>query len=281
MSAPYRQPDITGQLGPQLKQWRTVRGTSQLALSLESGVSQRHISFIESGRSMPGRATLLALAQVLDVPFRERNTLLLAAGYAPMYADRDWNDEDMRGIEKAIARMLKQQNPYPAIVMDRYWNVLMANDAAPRFFNRFVDLDARPAPRNILALMFDPAGMRPHIANWEQVAASLLQRVGRESVGRFADHKTQELIASLLAFPDVDKHWPAVAGAHATEGLPMVPFSFIKNGAVMNYFSMITFVAAPQNIAAQELRVECMFPADQETEELHTQLMQVVSEQEI
>ena len=178
------------ELGPLLRHWRDLRGKSQLDLSLDSGVSQRHISFIESGRSVPGRQTLIALAQTLDLPLRDRNTLLLAAGYAPLYSEAAWNAQEMHSVTSALERMLRQHEPYPAMVMDRHWNVLMTNESAPRFFNSFIDLAARPSPRNMLHLMFDPQGMRPFVANWEQTATSLFERVYRESVGRVIDERT-------------------------------------------------------------------------------------------
>src|SRR5271166_294588 len=188
------------ELGPLLRHWRGTRGKSQLDLSLESGLSQRHLSFIECGRSAPSRQTLLDIAEALDIPLRERNTLLLAAGYAPIFSESTWNAPEMQSITKALERVLRQHEPFPAIVMDRYWNVLMTNDSAPRFFNCFVDMAARKGPRNVLHLIFDPKGIRPFIANWEDVAAGLFQRVYRESVGRVADEKTKELLAIEQVF---------------------------------------------------------------------------------
>ncbi len=256
-------------LGELLRQWRGVRGRSQLDISLDTGISQRQISFIESGRSVPSRTTLMGIAQALEIPLRERNLLLLAAGYAPQYSDAAWNSPEMNSIGKALQRMLTQHEPYPALVMDRYWNVLLTNDAAPRFFNCFTDLSARPSPRNMLHLMFDPQGMRPFIANWEDLAKALIQRVHREAVGHAVDPKTRDLVAELLAYPDVQPDWKTLQTHGA---LPMIPMSFVKDDAVMNYFSLVTTVGTPQTIAAQEIRVECLYPADEETEVLHTKL---------
>src|ERR1700726_3145663 len=185
------------ELGVLLRYWRDLRGKSQFDLSFDAGVSQRQISFIETGRSAPNRQTLLDIAQALDIPLRDRNTLLLAAGYAPLYSEGNWNTQEMQGINRALERMLRQHEPFPAVVMDRYWNVLMANDAAPRFFNSFTPEATHKNPRNILHLMFDPGRLRPFIANWENVAKSLFERVYRESVGRLVDDKTQELLSAL------------------------------------------------------------------------------------
>ncbi|MEM5434355.1 helix-turn-helix transcriptional regulator [Paraburkholderia diazotrophica] len=258
-----------GELGSLLRYWRDVRGVSQLDLSLDAGVSQRQISFIESGRSMPGRETLLTLAQTLDVPLRERNALLLAAGYAPMYSEAPWNAQEMHSVVRALERVVRQHEPFPAIVMDRHWNVLMTNDAAPRFFNCFIDMASREGPRNMLHLMFDPQGMRPFLADWDTVSRSLLQRVYRESVGRVIDGDTAHLLDELLAYPDVPRDWKNWHAPAAASAMPMIPLGFVKDGAVLRYFSMVTSVGAPQNVAAQELRLECMFPVDDATEARH------------
>jgi transcriptional regulator with XRE-family HTH domain len=146
--------------GGALHEWRARHRVSQLELALRAGTTQRHISFIESGRSAPGRQTLMGIAQALDVPLRGRNALLLAAGYAPVFSQEPWNAAEMLSINKVLERMLRQHEPFPAVVMDRHWNVLMSNESAPRFFNRFIDLSQRPTPRNLLHLMFDPRGMR-------------------------------------------------------------------------------------------------------------------------
>jgi transcriptional regulator with XRE-family HTH domain len=258
------------ELGDLLKRWRGVRGRSQLDISVDTGISQRQISFIESGRSVPTRATLVGIAQALEIPLRERNALLLAAGYAPLYSEAPWDSDEMKSVSKALERMIAQHEPYPAIVMDRYWNVLQTNDAAPRFFNCFIDMSERSAPRNMLHLMFDPKGMRPFIANWEALAKALIQRVHREAVGHIPDQKTKDLVTELLAYPDVRSDWTA---SEMRSALPMIPMSFVKDGAIMNYFSLVTTVGTPQTIAAQELRVECMYPADDVTEVSHAKLL--------
>jgi transcriptional regulator with XRE-family HTH domain len=264
------------ELGVLLRRWRDTRGTSQLDLSFNAGVSQRHISFIESGRSVPSRQMLMDIAQALDIPLRERNTLLLAAGYAPMYSEASWNAQEMQSVTHALGRILRQHEPFPAVVMDRYWNVLMTNESAPRFFNCFIDMAARKGPRNMLHLVFDPDGLRPFVADWEAVAKSLIQRVYRESVGRVIDDQTRQLIAALLAYPDVQNGWKSqsvLSNASSAPAMPVIPIGFVKDDNVLNYFSMVTSVGTPQTVAAQELRIECMFPADDETEARHRELI--------
>lgn len=264
--------------GKLLRYWRDLRGVSQLDLSLEAGISQRQISFIESGRSVPGRDTILTLAQTLDVPLRERNELLHAAGYAPMYSEAPWNAQEMQGVIRALERIVRQHEPFPAIVMDRHWNVLMTNAAAPRFFGHFIDMGARKGPRNMLHLMFDPQGMRPFVHNWESVARSLLQRVHREAVGRVIDGETQSLLDALLAYPDVPADWRSHHAPASAAALPVIPMGFRCDGEVRNYFSMITSVGTPQSVAAQEIRLESMFPADDETQAWHEGVFGVLAE---
>ena len=245
------------ELGDLLRYWRHERGKSQLDLSLDTGISQRHLSFVESGRSVPSRDLLSIVSDKLDIPLRERNVLLLASGYAPIYEESSWDVPEMAAVTKAIDRMLLQQEPHPALALDRYWNLIRTNEAAPRFFGSFVDLDARPRPRNLLDLMFDPAGMRPFVENWEIVAAGLLQRVHRESVGHIVDQKTVELLKKLEKYPGV-KSLSAIPRTHS----PVLPITFVKGSERFSYFSLITTVGTPQSITAQELRIECMFPIE-------------------
>ena len=256
--------------GVLLRQWRDIRGKTQLDLSFDAGVSQKHISFVESGRSIPSRQMLLDLAQALDVPLRERNALLMAAGYAPLYSDQALDAPLMNSISKALQRMLRHHEPFPAVVIARYWNVLMANDAAPQLFNCFIDLTKWPKPRNLLHLMFDPAGLRPFVANWPEMARGLFGRVYREALGRVIDERTNALLAELSQYPGVKLEWRAPS---PTELMPMIPLTFAKDGVRLNFFSMITTVGTPQTVTAEELRLESMFPADDTTEAEHSQFI--------
>ncbi len=262
------------ELGDLLRQWRSRRGRSQNDLALDSGISQRHISFVESGKSVPSRDTLIVIADALDVPLRDRNALLLASGYAPLYSDRGWDVAEMDGLKRAIQRMLQQHEPYPAVVMDRHWNVVMSNEAAPRFFGAFIDISARPAPRNLLHLMFDPGGMRPFVEGWDTLARGLIQRVYRESIGRVVDDRTRELLAALMAYPGVSPDWRNAVAADISPLSPVIGYRFRWQGTTLSYFSMVTTVGSPAAVAAQELRIECMFPVDEETERIHRRIVE-------
>ena len=246
-------------LGELLRYWRQERGKSQLDLSLDTGISQRHLSFVESGRSTPSRDFLSIVSDALNIPLRERNVLLLASGFAPQFSEQLIDAEQMAIVMRAIDQMLRQHEPHPALVLDRYWNVIRTNEAAPRFFGSFVDLEKRPKPRNLLDLMFDPTGMRPFVEEWEKVAGGLLQRVRREAVGQVLDAKLQELLKRL-------RQYPGVAGLKSpfAPQSPVLPITFRRGDERFSYFSLITTVGTPQCITAQELRVECMFPTSVE-----------------
>src|SRR5687767_8579598 len=151
----HAQPSTVGRL---IQHWRRARKKSQLALAVQAGVSARHLGFLEIGRANPSREMVLLLAGVLDVPLRERNGLLLAAGYAPMYRETGLDAPEMQHARKAVEMILQHQEPYPAVVMDRHWNMLTCNAAAERFFAQLVSLPASGPRPNIIRLMFDPAG---------------------------------------------------------------------------------------------------------------------------
>lgn len=263
-----------GEVGDLLRHWRKLRGRSQFDLALAANVSQRHVSFVENGRSGPSRELLIKLARTLDIPLRERNRLLLAAGFAPAYAERPFDADTLDAVSKALDRVLRQHEPFPAVVLDRYWHVLRANDAAPRFFGSFVDLSAWPRPRNLLRLMFDPAGMRPLIANWSEASESLIERVRQEAVGGVLDDETNELIRELEAYGGQTATRPSTdAGIDQTVTSPVIPLRFQWKEHVLSYFSMVTTVGTPSTVAAQEFRIECMYPLDDDTERQHLALL--------
>ncbi len=251
-------------LGDLLRYWRGMRGKSQLDLALDSGVSQKHISFLETGRSTPSRQMVLDLAHALGIPLRERNELILAAGYAPVYS-QDPPDKLPAEVDKAIQRMLRQHEPFPALLMDRYWSVVATNEAAPLFFGKFTDLNNRPRPRNLLHLIFDPAGLRPFIENIEDTAPALITRIYRECVGGVIDDGTRQLLAELSAYPDLPKGAAGIS-RRSDLNLPVLPIKFLAEGKSLPMFSLVTTVGSPQTVAVEELRVETLFPTDEEAE---------------
>ena len=250
-----------------LKHWRTVRGMSQLALATEADISSRHLSFLETGRAQPSREMVLLLASVLDVPLREQNVLLTAAGYAPIYRETALGAPEMDQVRRALGFMLAQQEPFPALVMDRHWNILQQNDSAKRVLGLFLDQAAvarLPGPPNAVRLTFHPDGLRPCIANWEALAGPLIQQIHREAVGGIPDAGTRRLLEEVLGYPGVPARWRTPdATARSTPFLPVV---LRKDDLVLRFFTTIATLGTPQDITLQELRVECFHPGDEATE---------------
>ena len=254
-----------GAIGPLLQYWRKTRSLSQLGLAYEADVSPRHICFLETGRAKPSREMVVLLSNVLDVPLRERNAMLLAAGFAPMYAQSKLDAPELRAVQNALLAILRQQEPFPAVVMNRHWDIVQTNEAARRFFGLLLGERAASEPANVVRLMFDPNGLRPYVSNWEIVAETLVQRVHREAVGGVPDAATESLLAEVLAYPDVPKRLRRMD--RTAPSLPVIPICFRKGDHVFNYFSAITTLGTPQDVTLQELRIEAFFPADTVTEE--------------
>jgi transcriptional regulator with XRE-family HTH domain len=246
--------------GDLLRHWRGVRRLSQLALALEAGTTPRHVSFIETGRSQPSRAMVLRLARVLDVPIRERNQILLAAGYAPLYAEAGLAAEEAEQVRAALDRMLAAHEPYPAVVMDRHWDVTDTNASAAALFAWLLGAD-RDGPANVIRLFFDPHGLRPHVDNWHAAAEALIQRVHREAVGGVPDARTLELLDEALAQPGVPAAWRTPDFGRPL--LPVVPVRFRRDGRTLSYFSTVTTLGTPQDALLQDR--ESFHPADAAT----------------
>jgi transcriptional regulator with XRE-family HTH domain len=252
-----------GSVGPLLAQWRKTRSMSQLDLALEANVSPRHVCFIETGRAKPSRSMILQLADALTVPLRERNALLLAAGFAPMFRESRLDAPQLASVRAALDAILKQQEPFPAVVMNRSWDIVGTNEAANRFFELMLDGRKPEGPPNVLRLMFDPLGLRPSVTNWEDVARSLIRRLHREAVEGVIEPKGNELLAELLRFPGVPAHWNAVGIGETS--LPIIPVCFRSDRQDFRFFSTVTVLGTPQDITLQEIRIECFFPADDAT----------------
>jgi len=236
---------------------------SQLALAMEAGVSSRHLCFLETGRAKPSREMVLQLAETLGVPLRERNALLLAAGFAPVFRESSLESPELASVRQALDAILQQQEPYPAVVMNRAWDIVHNNRAAARFFARLLGDRPAPAPANVLRLMFHPQGLRPSVANWESVAEALVRRLHREAVGGVLDEAARALLDEILDYPDVPKRWRTPElGAPL---VPVLPVCFRHGAQAFNFFSTVTVLGTPQDVTLQELRIECFFPSDRET----------------
>ena len=206
---------------------------------------------------------VLLLADTLAVPLRERNALLLAAGFAPVFRESTLDDDELGAVRTAIDAILKQQEPYPAVVMNRHWDILSSNHAASRFFSMLLDGRTPPDAGNVLRLMFHPDGLRPVVENWEAVACALVRRVHREAVGGALDEAGRALLAEVLDYPGVPQRWRTLdLGAPL---VPVVPVSFRHRDEVFHFFSAVTVLGTPQDVTLQDLRIESFFPLDEPT----------------
>jgi transcriptional regulator with XRE-family HTH domain len=250
-----------------LRYWRDKRGYSQLRLSAESRISQRHISFLESGRSQPSRELILKLGTALDIPLRQRNVMLLAAGFAPAYQERKLSDPELASVKQALDFMLAQQAPYPALVVDRLWNLVMSNGPAAMMMRWLLDMpDSQPIPRegvNILQLMLDPLAVRKHLVNWQDVCADLLHWIQREAMSDGPGSEATRLLEQLVALPGIKA--ASQTPNLDTRVLPFLAMTIRKDGVELNLFTSITTMGTPHDVTVHELRIESFFPADAAT----------------
>ena len=253
-----------------LRDWRQKRRWSQLELALTSGVSQRHISFLESARANPSRAMILQLSEALEVPLRERNLWLTAAGFAPIYRTRTLDDPQMAQIMGAVRMMLAAHEPYPALALDRAWNVLVSN----RAFDALVELLGADvwervggARRNLMRLFFHPQGIRPLVTNWAAVGPLLWQRAAREA-HELGGADMQAVLEDLAPFQEPEILWSGMDSAL----LPVAPFKLAAGELRISLFAVIATFGTAQDVTTDELRIETLFPADAETEALLRQM---------
>jgi transcriptional regulator with XRE-family HTH domain len=253
--------------GGQLRAWRLARRVSQEELAGRAGVSPRHVSFVENGKSQPSRELVLALAGALDVPLRERNTLLTAAGYAAAYRASALDSEELAHVRKAIDHVLRQQEPYGAVVVDGHWDILRMNDGAAKLFRHFPPTtpDGMAAARNIVLAIFHPGALRPYIVNWLEVAGPLVARVHREIAARPGDEQLSQLLARVLAQPDVPTEWRVPAPGRAAP--PILSVHLRAPTLEVRLFTMLTSIGTPLDVTAEEIHIESYFPADEASDE--------------
>jgi transcriptional regulator with XRE-family HTH domain len=260
--------------GPMLRAWRRRRGASQLSLALQSGVSQRHVSFLESGRARPSREMVVQLSTALDVPLRQRNEMLLAAGFAPAYRESNLAAPELAPVRRAIDFMLKQQEPYPAVVIDRLWNLLQANDAA-NAFTVFLFDGMPPAPPpgkgpNLLRWILDPGALRPKISNWEEVARYLVSTTYAEILSAGGEPRAFGFIEEIMAYPDVPASFRKLR--FEERPAPVLTVDYLVGGKALSVFTTIATLGTPQDVTLQEVRVESFFPADDRSDALFRSL---------
>ena len=249
----------TRPVGDLLREWRQRRRMSQLHFAVEAEISSKHLSFLETGRSHPSREMVLHLAELLDVPLRERNSLLIAAGFAPMFKEHALNDPALQPARDAVELVLRGHEPYPAIAVDRHWQLVAANDAA-RYFMSGVSPTLITAPLNVLRMTLHPDGMAPRIVNLGEWRAHLLARLRRQ-VEVSADATLAELLKELTAYP-APAHTAEPAGSAVAYA---VPFRLATDAGVLSFISTITVFGTPVDVTLSELALESFFPADPAT----------------
>ena len=243
--------------GELLRQWRRRRGLSQLALALAADVSARHVSLVETGRSRPSAEMILRLADQLHVPLRDRNRLLLAGGFAPRYAERPLADGALSAVHDAIRRVLRAHEPYPALVFDRRWNIVLTNRAVDPFFARVAPDLLRP-PVNLVRLGLDPRGLAPMVVNLADVRAVFRTRIARQ-LATAPDPELTALYDELLA-PGLQSE-----PGRRIESDVVLPMILRVGGRELRLFSTITTFGTPMDITVDEIAVESYYPADAES----------------
>jgi transcriptional regulator with XRE-family HTH domain len=255
----------TKPIGGLLRTWRERRRLSQLELAGAADISARHMSFLETGRSIPSRAMLLRLAERLEIPLRERNALLLSAGYAPMYSERRLDDPALEQAHKAVQLVIEGHRPYPALAVDRHWTLVASNSAlAPLLAG--VDSRLLEPPVNVLRLGLHPQGVAPRVVNYTQWRTNTLTRL-RQQIAATADPILVELLAELESYPLVSTPETESKFDDADFAGVMVPFRLRTDHGVLSFFSTTTVFGTPLDITLSELAIESFFPADSQTAE--------------
>ena len=246
-------------VGEQLRAWRQRRRMSQLELASDAGVSTRHLSFVETGRSSPSREMVLRLSEHLDVPLRDRNLLLVAAGFAPVYSETSIEEPRMDSVREALRQVLRGHEPFPAVVVDRFWNLIEANAAAALFMEGAPPELLEP-PLNVLRLSMHPEGMARNILNLAEWRAHMIDRV-RRHVALTADPALAQLYRELREYPEpVEGPAPPPSG-----GEVVVPLRIRSGEAELSFFSTIATFGTPVDITVAELAIEAFYPADAAT----------------
>lgn len=260
-------PISTPCFGDYLRAWRQHRRMSQLDLALEIEMSQRHLSFVESGRTLPSRALVLRLAEGLEVPLRDRNKLLLAAGYAPIYGERSLDDPALAPARAAIDLILKGHEPFPALAVDQGWTLISANRALAPFLALVTDKSLLEPPVNVLRLSLHPQGLAPYILNLGDWAAHLIDRLRRQ-IAAHADARLKDLLAELSALR------PSAQGPSGPDyGGVLVLLRLHSPAGPLALFSTTTVFGTPTDITLSELMLEAFYPADAETDARLRQLV--------
>lgn len=254
---------VSSPAGDIVRHWRLLRNKSQMDLALDVNVSTRHLSFVETGRAQPGRALLLEIAAALGLPLRQRNALLLAAGYAPEFAVTALDAAQMALVNEALQRILAQHEPFPAVVFDAEYDIVMTNQGYARAVTALAGAEALQKYSNMYRLTFAEDGLRPYVEDWPVFERMMLARLLGEAVS--TQNPALKRLYDDLAPPNLqDEH----GHAHLDSSLPVVQLTLRKGPFRAAFFSTITTFGAPLDVTTQELHIESMFPADAETRQM-------------
>lgn len=256
--------NTTGQngFGSLLRHWREARRYSQMDLALEANVSSKHVSFLETGRNRPSREMIVRLSNAMDIPLRDRNLMLSAAGFANAYAESSLEAPAISRVEDALQRILDKQDPYPAIVVDANWDIVRQNRGGYRLSELFLDQQSL-ASQNAFELLFSDDGLQPYVGDWETLSSILLMRLFRETLSAGASPEKRALFERIAAMPTTPKNWRELSS-----GLPAGPTIDLileKDDLRVQFFTTVTTFGTPQDVTLQELRIESYFPADERT----------------
>ena len=246
--------------GEQLREWRQRRRLSQLDLAAEADLSTRHLSFVETGRSKPSREVVLRLAKALDLPLRGSNNLLLSAGYAPNYPDRPFEDSALESAREVVQRILDAHMPFPALAVDRHWQ-LLAHNAAVAALLAGVPADLLQRPVNVLRLSLHPRGLAPRIVNLGEWKRHIIERL-KHQIAQSGDPVLEQLAIELRSYPA-----PASKAPPSADGAIAVPMQLDSPAGRLNFLSTTTVFGTPIEVTLSELAIETFFPADSETAE--------------
>jgi len=251
--------------GPLLKSWRTRRRLSQLDLALDAGLSQRHVSFLETGRSKPSRYAIRQICEALEMPAAEQDVMLMSAGFAPQSANASWSADVRDAVGASIAHVLEGHEPFPAVSIDRIWTLQRANGSAQRFFS----IAGGTGQPNLLREVFSPGTLRSNIRNWPEVTRALFRLLDLEVARRPHDAEAKTLLNDLKELPGVAE---AIADRPREHPAPILSIEFLIDGAELKLFSLIATVGMSLDATLDDLRIETLLPADEQTRHWFTSL---------
>jgi transcriptional regulator with XRE-family HTH domain len=259
-----------GHFSSLLKHWRNVRRLTQIELASDANVSARHVCFLETGRAQPSREMVQLLGSALDLPLEERNALHVAAGFVPPYSDRGLAADNLQPVRQALDFILRQQEPYPGIVIDGRWDVRIRNQASSRLFKAFhqsYEMEAGIA-NNAMHAVFHPKGLRQFIVNWDEFAGQMIQILHREVAQ--GSQVAAQLLEEIMAYPGLPTEWRLPRDAAASS--PVMTMQLARGDYRLAFFSTFTTLAMPTDAALQKLKIECFYPADSATAQVAREL---------